>query len=342
MARERAEQKRARIALDAMGGDYGPVEVVKGAVEAARTGDVEIILVGDREAVQAEMAKHGADGLPIRILPSRGKISDDEQPALGLRRNPQASIAVATALVERGEADAVVTMGNTGAAMASAALLLGTMEGLERPALGGPFMGLAPRTVLLDLGASVDCRPSQLLSFAVLGSVFARRFLEIPNPRVALLSIGAEPSKGNRQVRESHELFRRSGLNFVGNVEGMDLFTDKADVIVCDGFVGNIVLKFAEGMAAALYEYVRQHTSPSLLLRTLEPMASALWELVALGRKTGGPVFGVNGVVVVGHGASRADAIVGSVATARRCLECGLVEGMREELVRVHARIAPG
>lgn len=333
------DSRRVRIALDAMGGDYGPAEVVKGAVEAARGGGVDIILVGNQDVVEAELGKYSEEELPIRVVASDGKISDDEPPALTLRRKPQASIVVSTRLVREGEADAVVTMGSTGAAIASASLLLGVLEGLERPALGGAFMGLAPRTVLLDLGANVDCRPSQLLSFAILGSVFARRFLEVPDPRVALLNVGKETAKGNRLVRESQELLRKSGLNFVGNVEGMDLFTDKADVIVCDGFVGNTLVKFAEGMAAALFNYVREHISKSLLLRALEPMASILWELAALGRKTGAPLFGVNGVVIVGHGASTAETIAGSVNTARRCVEISLVQGMREEMGRMRDRL---
>ena len=330
---------RVRVALDAMGGDYGHVEVVKGAVEAAKGGDVDIILVGDQDVVTAELGKHQTKELPIRVVPSNGKISDDDPPALALRRKPQASIVVATELVKEGKADAVVTMGSTGAAIASASLILGLLEGLERPALGAAFMGLAPRTVVLDLGANVDCRPSQLLSFATLGSVFARWFLEVPDPRVALLNVGKEASKGNRLVRESQDLFKRSDLNFVGNVEGMDLFTDKADVIVCDGFVGNVLLKFAEGMATALFDYAQEHMSKSLLLRSLQPMASALWNLAALGMKTGAPLFGANGVVIVGHGASRAETIAGSIATARKCVERGLVQGMREEMARIRARL---
>ena len=337
---EKASQ-RVRVALDAMGGDHGPAEVVKGAVEAAKGGDVDIILVGDQGAVTAELGELQAKDLPIRVVPSNGKISDDDSPTLALRRKPQASIVVATQLVKEGEADAVVTMGSTGAAIASASLILGLLEGLERPALGAPFMGLAPRTVLLDLGANVDCRPGQLLSFAILGSVFARRFLGVSNPRVALLNVGKEASKGNRLVRESQDLFKRSDLNFVGNVEGMDLFTDKADVIVCDGFVGNVLLKFAEGMATALFDYVREHMSKSLLLRSLQPMASALWNLAAQGMKTGAPLFGVNGVVIVGHGASTGETIAGSITTARWCVERDLVQGMREEMARIRARVSP-
>ena len=328
--------RKLRIALDAMGGDHGPIEMVKGAVEAARTQNVEIVLVGDTAPIETELANHDIKGLSIRIAPSEGKVSDDEHPVLGLKRKPNSSISVATKLLRDGEADALVTMGSTGAAMASAALDLGLIEGLERPALGGPFMELAPRTVLLDLGSNVDCRPSQMLSFGIMGSVFANRFLDVANPRVALLSVGSEASKGNRLVRESQDLFKKSGLNFVGNVEGMDLFTGKADVIVCDGFVGNVILKFAEGLTKALFDYVKEHTSKSLLLRPLDSMASKLWDLAALGTKTGAPLFGVNGVVIVGHGASKANAVAGSIDTAHLLIERRVLEGMREEMARIH------
>lgn len=337
-----AGRSRLRIALDVMGGDLGPVELVKGAVEAARTKDAEMVLVGDEAPVRAELAKLNTGALPIRVVPSEGKVLDDEHPVMGLKRRPCCSISVAMGLLRDGEADAVVSMGSTGAAMASAALELGLMEGLERPALGGNFMGLAPKTVLLDLGSSVDCRPGHLLSFGIMGSVFSSRFLDVPNPRVALLSVGSEPAKGNRLVRESQELFKKSGLNFVGNVEGMDFFTDKADVIVCDGFVGNVILKFAEGMGKALYDYIRDKTSRSLLLRPLGGMAARLWDLAAQGRKTGAPLFGVNGAVVVGHGASTADAVVGSVGTIQVMKERRVVEAMREEMDRIHALVKSG
>ena len=189
------------VAVDVMGGDYAPQELVAGAVEAASTGDVQVTLVGDPSAVEAELAKHDTAGLPLSSVPSEGVILEVEQPALALRQKPRASILVSAGLVKGGQADSLVTMGSTGAAMAATVLIFGTMEGIERPALGGPILGLAPDTVIIDLGTNVDCRPSQLLSFAIIGSVFARQFLSAENPRVALLSIGAEEGKkgkGNR------------------------------------------------------------------------------------------------------------------------------------------------
>jgi len=223
-------------------------------------------------------------------------------------------------------------MGSTGATMASAAFILGTLEGLERPCLGGPFLGLAPRTVVVDMGSNVDCRPSLLLGFAAMGTVFARNFLGIENPRVGLLSVGSEESKGNRQVAEGYQLFKQSNLNFIGNVEGMDFFTEKADVIVCDGFVGNILMKFTEGLGAAMSAYLRETLDGKLPTADLEPIVSKVWATNNLPKKLGGPLFGVNGAVIIGHGASKAEGVAGAIDTARRIVEIDLVESMRAEL----------
>ena len=326
-----------RIAIDAMGGDYAPREIVGGALKAAQLNPVELVLVGDQEAVERELRQYGEDNLPISIVPSDGKIMEDEHPVQAIRHKPQASVVVATHLLRDGQVDALVSMGSTGATMASASLILGTLEGLERPCLGGPFLGLAPNTVVVDMGSSVDCRPSQLLDFAAMGCVFAHRFLSIEHPRVGLLSVGSEEAKGNRQVREGYQIFSASGLDFVGNVEGMDFFTGKADVIVCDGFVGNILMKFTEGLGATMAAYLRKALEGTMPDAALEPLVSKIWEVNNLPKKMGGPLFGVNGAVVVGHGASKAEGIAGAVDTARRCVELNLVEGMRAELAALRS-----
>ena len=255
------ERRPVRVALDVMGGDYAPVETVKGAMQALRSANAELLLVGDPAAVQAELAKYDTSGMRVTVVPSEGRIGDDEHPVQAMRQKPHASVVVATQLVKQGKADVMVSIGSTGASMASAVLSLGLMEGLERPCLGGPFLGLAPNTVLVDIGSNLDCRPGLLLSFAVLGAAFAHTYMGIENPRIGLLSVGEEAAKGNRQVQESYQLFQESHLNFVGNVEGMDFFTNKADVIICDGFVGNILLKFTEGMGGALGKFVRDQLS---------------------------------------------------------------------------------
>lgn len=325
-----------RIAVDAMGGDNAPDEVVKGAIEAARQKTVEILLVGDEFEVKAALEKHGGEQRSIIVVPSEGKIVEEEHPVQALRHKPKASVVVATQLVKQGEADAMVSMGSTGGTMASAALILGTLEGLDRPCIGGPFLGLAPNTVVVDMGSSVDCRPALLLGFAAMGCVFAHKFLGIEKPRVGLLSTGSEESKGNKQVIEGYHLFKESNLNFIGNVEGMDFFTGKADVIVCDGFVGNILLKFTEGLGATMAGYLTKVLEGKLPKEELEPLASRIWEVNNLPKKMGGPLFGVNGVAIVGHGASKAEGVAGAIDTARKCVEIDLVESMRTELAALH------
>ena len=278
-----------RVAVDAMGGDFGPYETVKGAVAALGRQDIELLLVGDAAAVEGELKNYDLDGKAVNVVPSVDKISDDEHPMHAFRQKPQASVIVGTRLVKAGQADVLVSLGSTGASMAAGALVLGMMDGLERPCIGGPFLGLAPRTVLMDLGSNVDCRPSQLLNFAALGSVFAHRFLGTENPRVALLSVGSEKSKGNRQVQDSYELFEQSHLNFVGNVEGMDFFGDKADVIVCDGFVGNILIKFTEGMGTALGGYLGRLLSPYMSEDQMKGVFNELWQTTNLPAHHGRP-----------------------------------------------------
>ncbi len=328
-----------RVALDAMGGDYAPYETIKGAIAALdQSDDVELLLVGDAEAVGRELANYDLSGKQVKVVPSVGRIGDDEHPMHAFRQKPQASVIVGTKLVRDGQADVLVSLGSTGASMATASLILGVMDGLERPCIGGPFLGLAPRTVVMDLGSNVDCRPSQLLNFAALGSVFARKFLDTENPRVALLSVGAEKSKGNRQVQDSYQLLEKSHLNFVGNVEGMDFFTDKADVIVCDGFVGNILIKFTEGMGSALGGYLARQLSPYMSQEQMTGVFDLLWETTNRPRTMGGPLFGVNGAVVVGHGSSRAYGVAGAIKTAVHYARVGLVESLREELAEIGRR----
>ena len=330
-----------RVAVDVMGGDYAPHETVKGAITALNVHDIELLLVGDTAAVERELVHYDVSGKPVTVIPSVGKIGDDEHPMHAFRQKPNASIIVGTNLVKGGQADVLVSLGSTGASMATSAIILGMMEGLERPCIGGPFLGLAPRTVLMDLGSNVDCRPSLMLNFAAMGSVFSHKFLGINNPRVALLSVGAEESKGNKQVQESYHLLEKSHLNFVGNVEGMDFFTDKADVIVCDGFVGNILIKFTEGMGSALSGYLTDQLASSMSEEETARVLSDLWHATNLPRTMGGPLFGVNGAVLVGHGSSKAEGMTGAISTAVQYVELGLVESMREELTEIHRRGQP-
>ena len=314
------------IAVDAMGGDDAPATPVAGAVLAAREGNVRVLLVGDPEALGRELAGSDAGGLPIEVVASDGVVAEDEHPVLALRRNPKVSIAVAIGLVKAGRADAAVSMGSTGATMAASVLAFGLFPGLERPTLGGPFIALAPDTAIIDLGANIDCRPSQLLSFAAMGATLMRAYRGIENPRVALLSVGSEEGKGNRQVQETYGLLKASGLNFVGNIEGHEIFEDKANVVVCDGFVGNVLLKFAEGLASAAAAHLARE------LGAESPAVARIKGIAGEALQGGGPLLGVNGIAIAGHGRTSAAGIAAALALARKTLDWDLVRIMRDDL----------
>lgn len=329
-----------RVAMDAMGGDHGPVETVKGALAAAKVANAEIILVGDQGPVEDELAKHDTTGITVSVVPSEGKVGDDEHPLQAMRTKSNSSVVVATKLVKSGDADVMVSMGSTGGSMASAVLNLGLMPGLDRPCIGGPFLGLAPNTVLVDIGANIDCRPSLLLNFASLGVTWARTYMGIENPRVALLSVGSESNKGNKQVQEAYQVFEDSGMNFVGNVEGMDFFTEKAEVIIADGFVGNILIKFTEGLGRAFAAYAQKRLGSALDETNLSKFAAEMVQLTNRTRSNGGPLFGVKGPVIVGHGSSKADEISAAVNTAVRYVDLGMVEIMTEDLANMNKEAA--
>ncbi|MBI4202560.1 MAG: phosphate acyltransferase PlsX, partial [Chloroflexi bacterium] len=326
-----------------MGGDYGPSEVVPGAVQAARDLGVRVLLVGDEGPVSQALSRYAQDGLaglPVEVIPSQGVIEETDHPLQAMRDKPYASVLEAAKLVKGGKAQAMVSMGSTGASMASAALIFGMLEGVERPALGGPILAPLSNAVILDLGSNVDCRPVQLLGFGAIGAAFAQRVQGVTNPRIGILSVGAEEGKGNRQVKEAYQLFKQSRLNFVGNMEGTDIFQDKADVIVCDGFVGNILLKFAEGlgMAVALrFASAATDGLPPQAMQKLGAELSAITNVVELGG--GGPLFGVNGIAVVGHGRSKAPSIASAIALAKRAVDFGLVDAMKQELAAIQPHL---
>lgn len=332
--------KVVRIAVDAMGGDNAPAAIIEGAVAAAKEGGIQIMLVGDMDIIQPELAKHDADKLPIALVPSEGVVVEGEQPARSLRQKPRASILVATGIVKQGHADASVSMGSTGAAMAAAAFVLGTIEGIDRPTLGGPVIGVAPHTLILDLGTNLDCRPSQLLSFAVIGDVYVRQFWNIERPRVAILSVGSEAGKGNRQVHETSELLEQSGLNFIGNVEGNDLPQGKADVVVCDGFVGNIVMKLTEGLGQVLTGHMRKRLEGKLSPADLEQVAKELYDINnVVEMHGGGPILGVNGVSIVGHGSADAAGVQRAIRTAKTTVDIEFISKLNEALGKVRAKV---
>ncbi len=332
--------KMVRIAVDVMGGDHAPAETVKGGVQAARELGVEIILVGPQAVVEEEFAKHDAAGLPIRIVDATEFIEDGEHPVLAVMRKPNSSIAVATKLVKAGEADAVVSSGSTGACMVCAMQYLGTLPGIDRPMAGGPFLQLSPETSVFDLGANVYCEPERMVNFAVAGCVFSRAFLGIENPTVGLLNVGSEEGKGNQLAKEAFSLLQKSGLNFIGNVEGMDIAKGSANVIVCDGFVGNILLKFCEGLGENVRDWLLRELEGLVQKEELEAVTTRLWQLMSPGAVLGGaPLWGVDGLVMVCHGSAQATQLAYTIKEAKSCAETGFIDLLRSELEKAQALI---
>ncbi|TCJ16658.1 phosphate acyltransferase PlsX [Rubrobacter taiwanensis] len=326
-----------RIAVDALGGDYAPEEVVSGALAAARglLAD-EILLVGDPETVEPLLGSDRPENLSLR--PSRGSVGMEEDPAASLRARPEASVAVAARLVRSGEAEAFFSAGNTGATVAAALLWVGRIRGIRRPAIATVMPFPKGSVLLLDAGATVECRPQDLLSFAVMGSIFARRYMKIEEPRVGLVNVGEEPGKGGRLAREAHKLLAGCAtIRFVGNVEGRDIGRGAADVLVTDGFTGNVVLKTAEGVAREILAAVRDAVSGSLLHRAaagiLRPRLLALRSRLDPETYGGSFLLGVDGVVVIGHGNTRARGVENAIRGISRA-GAGLAGDLGESLRR--------
>ena len=317
------------IALDAMGGDFAPRVPVAAAAQASREGFASILLVGDQAALAQELARHRHDSRYVHILHAPQTVGMEDAASSVLREKPQASVRVACELVAAGQAQAVVSAGHSGALMVAGKHALGALPGMERPAIVTTLPLRHGATALLDSGANVDCKPHYLLQFAQVGAVYARRVLGVAAPRVGLLSNGAEPGKGNDLVRQAYALLAASGLDFVGNVEARDLFKGRADVLVCDGFVGNVVLKTAE----AVSQQLRLLTKDAALRSPLAMLGYALARpfFAELLRRTdyheigGSPLLGLGHVAIVCHGSSNASTIASALRVAARCVEQGLV-----------------
>jgi len=329
-----------KIAVDGMGGDYAPEEIVKGTVSAAREYGVEIALVGPAETMTGELAKHDCSGVEIEVINASQYLVEGEPPAYALREKRDASIMVATKLVREKKADAVVSAGPTGGVVAAALYVLGTVEGISRPVVGGPFLGFAPNTICMDMGSNVDCQPHQLLDFAIVGTVFARKMLNIQNPTVALLSVGAEEGKGNEQVKESYPLFQKAGLNFIGNVEGYDLPAGRANVIICDGFVGNIMVKFCESLGKTVARWLEERLNGKLPEGDVKEITNGLILATnAADAMGGGPLWAVNGVACVSHGRSKAEEIAKTIGQAKLAVERDLIGAMKVELAAARDKL---
>jgi len=329
-----------KIAVDAMGGDYAPEEIIKGAIMAAREYSTEIILVGPQARIEGELAKYDCSGVNIEIVDTDEYLVEGEHPAYALRQKRKASILVATKLVKEGRADAVVGAGPTGGVIGSALQVLGTVEGIARPVVGGAFLGFAPNTIVMDLGGNVDCRPDQLLDFAIVGTVYARKMLNIQNPTVALLSVGAEEGKGNEAVRESYPLFQKCGLNFIGNVEGYDIPSGRANVIICDGFVGNILVKFCESLGETICRWLEDKVKEKLPESDVKEIVDGLLMATnVVSASGGGPLWAVNGVACVAHGRSKSGEIARVIGQAKLAVELDLVGSLKAELAAARSRL---
>jgi glycerol-3-phosphate acyltransferase PlsX len=326
-----------RIAIDAMGGDHAPGHIVDGALAAARHFDLGVTLVGRAAVLEGELARHiGADRERVRIVDADAVVGMSESPASALRRKPTASIKVAAEIVARGEAAALFSAGHTGAAVMAAHGAFGMLPGVDRPALAAAIPTRHHPAILLDVGASVECRPQHLLQFAVMGSVYARVAFGIESPRVGLLSIGEEETKGNELTRDAHRLLKAAPLPFIGNVEARDVYTGAADVIVCDGFTGNVALKISEGLVEVAEDLLREE-----LASTITARVGSLLTLRALrhfrrrvdySEYGGAPLIGVAGITIVGHGRSTPKAVRNAVAMAYRFAASNFIERVEREI----------
>ena len=306
-----------RIALDAMGGDHAPVVTVEGAVAAAKESNHEIILVGQENILKAELTKYKTKNLRLSIQNATEVVGMDESPALAVRQKKDSSLAVAARLVSDGKADAFISAGNSGACMASALLYLGRIPGVSRPAIATAFPTYTGYCLAIDMGANADCKPKHLLQFAIMGNIYSKAVLGIPNPRVGLVSIGEEETKGNELTLAAFELLKKADLNFIGNVEGREIPRGKVDVAVCDGFVGNIILKFGEGVAEMMLRLVKDELKKYPIAWVAIPFLwAALKDLrkkVDYTERGGAPLLGVNGGCIIAHGRSNAKAIKNAI-----------------------------
>ncbi|MGE4553267.1 MAG: phosphate acyltransferase PlsX [Desulfovibrionaceae bacterium] len=316
--------KAPRIAVDAMGGDVGVGVNVPAAIQAAEHG-IEIVLVGDEPQIRAELDKTRAKGLPIEVVHASQVVDMKEKPSEAMRRKKDSSILVACQLVKNGQADGVISAGNSGATVACGMFILGRIRGVERPALASVMPTEKNPAVLIDVGANVDSKPFHLAQYGIMGDVLARHVLRIGEPRVGLLSIGEEEGKGNTVTKEAFHLLDQCKLNFVGNVEGRDLFTGDVDVVVCDGFVGNVALKVSEGVAKSFGNLLKGELKRDLLSRLgallMLPSLTRFARTMDYAEYGGAPLLGVKGSAMVCHGASNVKAIFSAIRMAARYVE---------------------
>jgi glycerol-3-phosphate acyltransferase PlsX len=334
------------IAVDAMGSDKAPKPEIEGAILAARHHNVRVLLVGREEQIRAEMKHHpAAANQPIEVVNATEVIGMDEKAATAVRSKRDSSMRVGLRLVREGHAAGFITAGNTGAAMATAKMVLGALPGVDRPALAAVFPSAkGTATILVDVGANVDCKPHNLEQFAVMGDMYSRSIFNISRPRVGLLSVGEEESKGNDLTKDAYPLLKRLPINFVGNVEGRDLYNGNADVIVCDGFIGNVALKVSEGLVEAvrflLKESLKSTISSQVGFLLSKKAFADFKKRLDYAEYGGAPLLGLKGVCIVGHGSSNATAIKNAIRVAAQFAETKINAKIEQELA--HKRVAHG
>jgi len=326
------------LALDAMGGDHGPSEVCRGAIAACEEhSDLELVLVGNSPEIEPMLDGASPDvSGRISIVHAEERIGMDEHPTVAIRKKRHSSLRIAMEMVRSGEALGCVSAGNTGAIVAGGVLVVGRISGIDRPALGVALPTLNKYTFLLDVGATVRSKPENLFQFAHMGNVYSKKILGVSEPQVALLANGSEEIKGDEVIVGAKALIKASTLNFTGYVEGDDIPYSRADVVVCDGFSGNVVLKFAEGLMSAVYSILKEEMGhrimPKLGMVFMIPMMKDLWARFNYEKHGGTPLLGVNGIVVKAHGRSKAPAITNALRVARNFVLQNGVELIREEL----------
>ena len=325
-----------RVAVDAMGGDNAPVVEVEGAVAAAGEFGIPITLVGDTERVNQELAKYNCKGLDIKVVHASEVVGMHDSASDAVRKKKDSSIRVAFDLVKNDEAVAVVSAGNSGATMAAGMFVLKRLKGIDRPAIAQIFPTLRGKTLVLDVGGNVDCKPLHLVQFAIMGEVYARFVMGADNPRIGLLSNGEEESKGNDLTRESSALLKHTSLDYFGYVEGRDIFNGLVDVVVCDGFVGNVVLKLSEGLAEAVGKMLKDEIKQSLLSKIGYLLCRKAFvnfkKKVDYSEYGGAPLLGIDGVGMICHGGSNAKAIKNAIRFAHEYAQKGVNQRMAEKL----------
>ena len=313
-----------KIVIDAMGGDKGPAPLIEGALLAASEYGSDLILVGDEPLLAAELKAHTDGAHPFELRHASQVIEMDESPGTAFRKKKEASIRVATEMVHTGEADAIISAGHTGATLMAATLILRPLDGLDRPAIATLLPTMQGHSILIDVGANVDCKPQHLYQFGIMGSVYATHVLRREHPRVGMLSIGEEDNKGNETTKEAFQMLRKSSLNFIGNVEAKAVYRGFADVIVCDGFIGNIALKISESFAAMIESFLKEaftrNARSKLGSLLLKPSLALLKQKMDYAEYGGAPLLGVNGTCIIAHGASSAKAIKNAIGLAERLL----------------------